>query len=136
MKMPSSFRRLCERLSRHWVIRRRLPERFGRTPLYVSPGASLACFRSLNADNWADLYRFAEYGVGPGSIVWDVGANVGVFAFCAAQRAGPSGRILAIEADAWLAELMKRSAILRRPAAASVAVLCAAVAESVDIQSF
>jgi FkbM family methyltransferase len=62
-----------------------------------------------------------------------VGANVGLFAFAAAYHAGPSGRVLAVEPDAWLAGLLQRSAELPARNHAPVAVLPAAVAQVVGL---
>lgn len=118
------------------MLRRRLPARFGGAQLDVSPGAALAYYRSLDRPNWQDLYEFATHGVHPGDVVWDAGANVGVFGFAAAHCAGPGGRVLTIEADPWLAALMRRSAHRPRPGAAPVEVLCVAVSDRCDVQSF
>jgi FkbM family methyltransferase len=62
-------------------------------------------------------------------VVWDLGANVGLFAFAAAFAAGPSGRVLAVEADGWLAGLIALSARAAPPSHAPVEVLAAAVAD-------
>jgi FkbM family methyltransferase len=61
--------------------------------------------------------------------VWDVGANVGLFAFAAAFAAGPSGRVLAVEADDWLAGLLERSARGIPATHAPVETLAKAVAD-------
>jgi FkbM family methyltransferase len=129
-------RHLVAKLSRRLVFRRRLPARFGGAKLDVSPGAALAYLRSLDRPNWQDLYEFATHCVSPGDIVWDAGANLGVFGFAAAHCAGSGGRVLAIEADPWLATLMRRSAHRPRPGAAPVEVLCVAVTDRCDIQYF
>ena len=56
------------------------------------------------------LMSLAKEFVQPGAIVWDVGANVGLFAFAAASLAGSGGRVVALEPDAWLVQLLRRSA--------------------------
>lgn len=131
----SSLRRVLERFGRRLVLQRRLPARFGRLPLWVSPGAALSYFGSLDRENWRELYSLAKHHVPAGSTVWDLGANVGVFAFSAAFCAGPTGRILAIEADPWLSDLLRRSAAMpgRR---AAVEVLCVAAADTLDLRDF
>jgi FkbM family methyltransferase len=128
-------RPILERLGSRLILRRRLPARFGRLPLCMSPGAALAYFGSLDRANWRELYTLAEHHVPPGATVWDLGANVGVFTFCAAHRAGPSGHVLAIEADPWLSDLLRRSAAAPG-ARAPVEVLCAAVAGSIELRKF
>lgn len=134
--MKRQLRQLAAKLSRRLVLRRRLPDRFGGAQLLVSPGAALTYFYSLDRANWHDLYEFADHAIQPGDTVWDVGANLGVFGFAAAHRAGPAGRVLAIEADPWLVDLMRRSARNPRPGAASVEVLCIAAADQCAVQSF
>jgi FkbM family methyltransferase len=93
-----AIRRLAERLSRGVVLRRRLPSKFGRVPMYVTPEAGLRYWFSMSQVDPV-LYRMAEEIVKPGSVVWDVGANVGLFTFCAASMAGKAGSVLAIEPD-------------------------------------
>jgi len=130
------LRLMLERCSRHWVFRRRLPARFGGRRLWVTPAAALAYFRSLNSHTWDDLYDFAQQFVRQGDSVWDVGANLGVLSFAAAHQAGATGEVLAIEADGWLVELMRRSADEFLSAAAPVEVLCCAIAAENGLQLF
>jgi FkbM family methyltransferase len=129
------LRRCLERVSRHLVLHRHLPTRFGGRRLWVTPGAALAYYHSLDSGRWQDLFDFAEHCVNPGDCVWDVGANLGVFAFAAAHQAGPAGEVWAIEADPWLAELVRRS-VAEPAAGAKVRALSAAVAESNGLQFF
>ena len=126
-----NLRNMAERLSRGVVLRRRLPAKFGRLPIYVTPEAGLRYWSSMSRVD-SVLYRMAEEMVKPGSVVWDVGANVGLFSFCAAL-AGPSGSVLAIEPDVWLAHLINRSSqrlALGQYACAKVEVLCASASDS------
>lgn len=127
---------IAERLSRRVVIRRRLPEAFGRDEIYVSPGAMLKLWRPDLGAVDPDLFSWAASFVHPQDVVWDIGANVGLFAFAAAHRAGAAGHVLAVEADIWLAGLLRRSARQLSQDSARVEVLPAAVSESVSVARF
>jgi FkbM family methyltransferase len=48
--------------------------------------------------------------VGPGAVVWDVGANIGSFALLAAHVVGPGGRVVAIEPEAGCAAAIRSNA--------------------------
>ena len=135
MILGRPLRRLAERLSRGVVLRRHLPRDFQRLPLYVTPESGLRHWAGLSSVD-RHLLRMARELVRPGTVVWDVGANVGLFAFSAAAMAGPSGLVLAIEPDIWLAHLMDRSSreIARKKwPAAPVRVLCASVSNELRV---
>jgi FkbM family methyltransferase len=68
--------------------------------------------------------------------VWDVGANVGLFSFAAASKAGSEGKVLALEPDVWLASLLGRSAARQPPSSAPVTVLPIAAAASAGLRGF
>lgn len=93
------IRRAVMRLMRNRVVARALPN--GRQ-VFVSPDAQLKYLRRGFDE---DLVRLAET-IAPNSVVWDVGANCGVFAF----SCDPSCDVLGIEADPFLASLLRRSA--------------------------
>lgn len=124
------FRKLIENFSRGVVLRRRLPRPFGRVPIYVTPEAGLRYWGSMSRID-PILYSMAEELVHPGSTVWDIGANVGLFSFCSAALAGTSGFVLAVEPDFWLAHLVMRSCHeIPRERCARVEVLCASISDS------
>ena len=107
-----NLRHLAERFSRGVILRRHLPKQFQSLPLYVSPEAGLRYWRWGVETADPMLFRMVRELVRPGSVVWDVGANVGLFSFSAAALAGPGGFVLAIEPDVWLAHLL--GALCRR----------------------
>jgi len=78
------------------------------------------------------LLGLAREVVRPGAVVWDVGANVGLFSFAAASVVGPAGRVVALEPDSWLVGLLRRSAALNGHLA-PVEVLPVAVSDSVGV---
>ncbi len=123
------IRSLLERWSRGRVVRRRLPAELGGHALFVSPDAALKLWRHDLRQTDPLLLGLAAELVRPGDTVWDIGANVGLFAFAAAFAGGPVGRVIAVEADDWLAGLVRRSARTAPPGYARVDVLAAAVAD-------
>jgi FkbM family methyltransferase len=127
------LRSAIEHLSRGVELERRLPKRLGGARISVSPDSALRYwYRNLDKVD-PKLLKAAEELVSPGDVVWDVGANVGLFAFSAAGLAGERGRVLAIEPDAWLASLLHRSASWSKPGAAQVDVLPIAVSDEIRV---
>ena len=47
--------------------------------------------------------------LGPGSVMVDVGANIGYFTVLAAQLVGPQGRVVAVEASPALSDILRRN---------------------------
>jgi len=130
------MRRVLEYATRYLVLKRRLPAAFNRVPIYISPSAGLGfLFRSVERVD-APLLRAAADLVRPANIVWDIGANVGLFTYAAAARGGPSGQVFAIEADTWLIGLLRRSARIQPSDSAKVTIIPAAVGSQFDIASF
>jgi predicted RNA methylase len=103
------LRKLAERLSRGKAFKRRLPPQFGNTPIFVSPDAQLKYMKITNAAFDVDLLNIACKYIHEGDIVWDIGANIGVFSLASASIVGSQGYVLAVEPDIWLANLIRRS---------------------------
>ncbi|MGB0063749.1 MAG: FkbM family methyltransferase [Terracidiphilus sp.] len=130
------LRTVAERLSRGRSFSYRLPEIYGSCRFYITPEAGLRYWipsRGIRADE--TLLRNASETVKPGSVVWDVGANMGLFSFAAAGLAGAQGRVYAFEPDAVMARLLRRSARLN-PQAAPVEVISCAIAEDLGLAHF
>jgi len=123
------LRLIAERLSRKIVLRRRLPRNFGGQRLYVSPsGGGLRYWRHNLYKVDPHLFRLVDEFVKPGSVVWDLGANMGLFTFAAAHRAGETGFVLAIDGDVDNVSLLLRSRFARKQAGtAEVQVLPVAI---------
>jgi FkbM family methyltransferase len=69
-------------------------------------------------------------------VVWDIGANVGLFSLAAAVRAGDRGQVIAFEPDAWIAQLLRRTRGAQPIASARITVVPIAVAREVSLRSF
>jgi FkbM family methyltransferase len=125
-------RTALERLSRGRVLRRRLPERSGARSLFVTPDSALRfllpgerCFDSM-------LLSIANRWVKETNVVWDIGANVGVFTFASAHNTR-GGKVVAVEPDPFLAGLLRRSCQLHENRDLDVEVLSVAVSDRVGV---
>ena len=103
------IRRLAELLARGRQFRRRVRVAGRLAPIWVSPDAQLKYLKPGERAFDRDLLELAEQRLGPDDVVWDVGANIGSFSVAAATVA-VSGEVIAIEADIWLAQLLRRTA--------------------------
>jgi FkbM family methyltransferase len=133
-KRDQMLRRIVERISRNVVLERRLPQRFGGSEIYVSPDASLKLWKRDLYQADPQMFDWASEFVREGDVVWDVGANVGLFSFAASFIAGPVGRVIAFEADSFLAELIRRST--QRARGARLDVISAAISECCGVAEF
>lgn len=128
-------RRLVEHLARNRSFCRRLPEQFSSTPIYVSPDSQLKYLKPGQDAFDPGLLRVVASHVVETSVVWDIGANVGVLAFAAAAIAR-SGSTLAVEPDPWLAGLMRKSLRLHANRGLRLTVLPAAVSDRNGLATF
>jgi FkbM family methyltransferase len=118
------------------VYRRRLPAHFDRATFYVSPAAGIAYLLKPVSAIDPTLLRLADELVKSRNVIWDIGANVGLFAMSAAVRAGEHGAVFAFEPDVWLVQLLRRTSAIQPSRYAHVTVVPAAVASNVSLRTF
>lgn len=121
--MKQAMKAFARRFVAGRTLIRRLP--VGSARIVLTPESQLKYLRPGRAGFDPILLDWAEHHVSPGMTVWDIGANVGVFAFAAAGR---GARVLAVEPDPWMATLLLRSRALNPHLALDV--LAAAVADA------
>jgi FkbM family methyltransferase len=133
--MAGPLRSWVEKLTRSLTLKRRLPPPFASTRIYVSPSSALSyMFKRMDMID-PTLLRCAEHLVQPGDVVWDIGANLGLFATAAAARAGTKGQVIAFEPDIMLARLLQRSNAIRPPSSANIAIVSAAIAGDIALRN-
>lgn len=81
-------------------------------------------------DSEPGLFRFIRHHVAPGDVVLDVGSFLGIYAVLEARRAGPWGRVVAIEPTAWSASMARRHIWFNAEGAAPITLIEAAVGDS------
>jgi FkbM family methyltransferase len=124
-----NLRALAEATTHGWVFSRKLPPPYRQVRLVVSSDAGLRYLKPRLTNVDPILLRLVTEFVEPGSTVWDIGANVGLFAYTAAHRAGATGHVVAVEADTWNVALLRRSKFLQGPASAKVDVVPVAISD-------
>jgi FkbM family methyltransferase len=101
--------------------------------LFVSPDSQLKYLKpGIDGFDPILLNCVAEW-VRPGLKVWDIGANIGVFSIAAAALGAD---VMALEADSWLASLIRRSASLTENRGLSLAVVPAAASDRNGVATF
>lgn len=133
--MNKYFRVLLEMLSRGKVLKRRMRIKDKSTQIFVSPDAQLKYlkFRINSFDR--DLICIAENFLTSSSNAWDIGANVGVFTFAAANVAN-KGTIVSVEPDIWLAQLLRKSSRIKENKEFDIRVLPAAISDQNGVATF
>lgn len=130
------LRSFVEKTTRRGSFRRSLPAQVGGARIYVSGSAGLKyLFRPMESVD-RTLCNMAKEFVRSGHVVWDVGANIGLFSFAAAHLAGRSGRVFAFEADLWLVQLLRRSVSIQPSTSGPVQIVPTAVANACDLRVF
>lgn len=133
--MTLNWRATAEKATHRLVLRRRLPPPYEAARIYVSSESGLRYLKPRLQAVDPDLLRAVGRLVHDGDNVWDVGANVGLFTFSAALRAGARGSVLAVEADTWNVGLLRRSAS-HPQRGAPVRILPAAASDRIGVATF
>lgn len=104
-----NFRWLAEYFSRGIVLKRRLPAEFENRRIYVSPeGGGLRYFKyNLDTIDPMLLHVVRRY-IQPGNTIWDIGGNLGFFAFTSVIQS-KGGRVAVFEPDISLAYLLRKT---------------------------
>ena len=131
-----TIRAAVESLTREWRFKRRLPREFGCAAVWVSPAGGLRYLLRRMSSIDPELLGLAKEFVRAGDVVWDVGANVGLFTVASASLAGAQGRVVACEPDEWLITLLRRSAREQSRTAAPITIVPVAVAKELDVRTF
>lgn len=124
------LRRATEVLLAPWVLKRRLPALAGGGLIVVSAKVGGLKFLIKPADRWdPNLLNIAALLVRNGNVVWDIGANVGLFSRAASFHAGDAGTVLAVEADLDAVALLNRMRTHIASGHAAIEVLPVAVSK-------
>lgn len=102
------LRRSLEQISRDFTFWKALPDRFGETNIKVSPGCGLRYWTHSLEQADPDLLRWAEDLIEEDSVVWDIGANLGIFSIAASCQKGVK-KTLAFEPDLILVGYLRES---------------------------
>jgi FkbM family methyltransferase len=65
-------------------------------------------YRSLNLDYELETLATFLRALRPGDVVWDVGANIGLYTLLAGQKVGPGGRVIAWEPNPVTFQLLEK----------------------------
>lgn len=125
------LRRSVEYISRKLVFKRTLPFPFDKTKIYTTPDSALKYLKIGKAGFDQDLLMIVERYVGVNDVIWDIGANVGLFGFAASQKNGGKHNIYLVEPDVKLANIISKS--IKENSDRSVDLLVAAIADEVGI---
>jgi FkbM family methyltransferase len=124
------IRSLLEKISRNRVLTRTLSTSRGPRRISVTPESGLRYWLPYSANSDRSLLNAADHFISEGASVWDIGANIGVFTFCAAANAGSTGRVLSLDADPFLTSLILRTVSRLPQQDAAVTVVTAAVSDN------
>ena len=121
------------RLTADYLFQKTLPQKFGSGKIYVTSRSDIRLLFPGLEKVAADLFWVADNYLSAGNVVWDIGSNLGIFAFCAAAKVGRSGRVFSLEADPRYADIQHRSLKNISGQAGEMSILCAAAADQLGL---
>lgn len=131
----SLLRKIIELTFRGKYFKRCLPASFNRVQLYVSPDAQLKYLKPGESGFDKILLDLAELFVTKdinSYVVWDIGANVGIFSFACAGR---GASVIAVEPDPFLFKLLNKSIKIPSNSNLDVQVLQTAVSDRIGYET-
>lgn len=117
------------------MLKRKITVSGKTVPLFVSPDAQLKYLKPGSKAFDQDLVQIAENFLKKDSVVWDIGANVGIFTFSSAAVAS-EGTVVSVEADIWLASILRKSIKLDQHRGSDIRVLPVAISEADGTATF
>ena len=127
---------LIRKVAGDFPLKRKLPDDLGGVRINCTLNTDIRFLLPSLEEAADDIFVWVRKLVRPGDVVWDLGANVGLFTFSSAALSGSQGRVLAVDASPEHCEMLLNSAKGLTPAHAKVEVLCAAVCESMGYRRF
>jgi len=130
------IRRILEILLKDKTRKRYLPDNVGGLPIYVSTAGGLRQFFYPMGCVDPDLFQTAISIISLGDVVWDIGANVGLFSVAARGLVGPDGKVFSFEPDTKLIDLLRKNSTLKASNAGVMNVIPAGVAGKTGVRTF
>lgn len=131
------IRSILEKILRPLIYRRSLRTSAGTVKFFVSPSAGLRYLFKPMSQVDPLIVNVAERLVRPGDVIWDIGANIGIFSMTAARMSGASGSVFSFEPDSFLVECLRKSARVQPiDKSAEIHVLPIAISNSVGLSRF
>lgn len=134
--MRQFLRSLLGRLLGPAVFTRRLPKTVGGGRICVSVRAGMSWLRPDVFRRDPALIDLARLFVPRGGVAWDVGANVGLFAFAAAGVARRDGFVAAFEPEVSCLPLLDRSRAMQDESRARVEIFPVAISNRAGVHEF
>jgi FkbM family methyltransferase len=134
-KQSPLWRRTAFRVLGSTYFRRQGHTEDGVFEAYVSASSSLKVLSPMALPIDAVHRRFIRDWVAPDSVVWDIGANLGLFGFPAALKAS-AGQVYGFEPDVDLAANLLRGLRLRRNKNLHFSLFCLAVSDADGTATF